>query len=874
MIRRHSSPLAIAVLLGALALFGGMSGVGLGQQTGRVNDLRFSEQEELTRLTVLFEGPLDYLVIPNMKEKWIELQLIHTSIVDDFLGMSYSDGRIEKIEVTRATADQVAVRIFLRSVNSSFYHHRYETPPSVSLDIRSRQGVIQMNFGPEGMPEDLPPEDAPVVVAGFDKGIEEPKEAEPAIAPTPIPFEPLLTPEEEAEFNAQTEFAAREEYVNALKIFQDRKYKQAAALLSDFIQFNPESPHVEDAYFLLGDAMFEIVKREKILYRENIDVYRVASSKFPESPKRQKARLRIGDLYRFQNLLLEAKGEYGNLIRRFPDSPYVAQVLVSRSSIYLEEKKYQRALNDLERVLLIHPFSTAARDAKFQIAQAFFEQNDFATAMEIFEKTAKRFPTYPKRRPTILFQIAESFFQVQRYKEALSNFIDVVNLFPLHELAPKAVNRVGDTYMALGKKKAGVQMYASTIHRYPGKEETITAQLKLENIRIEDPTLVPSQPVFQVELEEDPLKVYQRIIQKAKKGPDEMEAYYRKSLVYADRNRYGEAVLTLKRLLSKYPEGTLSEEAFEEVRLNLFHLINNFYDQEGFFVVLFTYVEHFDPFLKEIVRPNILVKIADSFRRMGLWDRALETYDRVLEYDPKGTWNEHVELNKTRIHLQKDQYGEAEKSARIFTFRHSGSPLIVDAEFLLAEALYSQNRFGEAIEQFHHSQDVLRANPPKRERGILPTVILRLPYYEFLLANSYKETGRNNLAVIHYQRAIQSFMDLQKAELELRSIEVPEPFFVVQSRYQIVDSLYLMDQYRRAIQEAQGTLDQYPEKPNSSWLRYIISASFRALNQDEDSTNELNELLAKDQSSIVSKVAESKIQTQEWEKKNSSLFAF
>jgi TolA-binding protein len=571
---------------------------------------------------------------------------------------------------------------------------------------------------------------------------------------------------------------------------------------------------------------------------------------------------------------VEAKAEYGNLLRNYPDSPYVAQTLVNRSAIFIEEKKYQRALNDLERVLLIHPFSTAARDAKFQIAQAFFEQNDFTTAIQIFEETSKQFPAYPKRRPAILFQIAESFYQVKRYPEALANFLDVVNLFPTHELAPKAVNRAGDTYIALGQKKSGVRMYASTLQRYPDKEEILTAQLKLENVRLEDPDLVPSQPVFKIGLEPDPLKVYQGIIQKAKEGPDEMEAYYRKSLVYRDQAQYGEAVLTLKTLLEKYPKGALSGEAFEEVRYNLFQLIERYYAQEGFFVVLFTYVDHFDPFLKGIVRPDILVKIADSFRQMGLWDRALETYDRVLENDPEKTWNEHVELNKSRIHLEKDQFDDAEKSARLFTFRYPQSPLIADAEFLLAEALYAQNRFGEAVDQFHIAQDVLRANPPKRERGLLPAVLLRVPYYEFLLANAYKSLQRNNLAVIHYQRAVQSFRDLKKAELELRGVEVPEPFYVVQSRYQIVDSLYLMDQYRRAIQEARETLDQYPEDPNASWLRYIVSASYRALHQDEDSGNELKELLAKDQTSIVSKVAESKIQTQEWEKKNRSLFAF
>lgn len=866
------------ILLGILLLVGWLPILALGQKDGHVTDLRFTKEDQLTRLNVLFEGPLEYTVVPNLKEKWIELRLLHTAINDEFLNLAYSDDRIEGIQVTQKPENEVDVRIQLKNVNTTFFHQRTENPPSVALDIRSRKGMIQMKFGKEGA--EAPPPPAPegeLVVAGFTA--EEPlppPEAEimPAGKPAPVAFAPLLSPEEETQLKAKYSKAGRKEYETALKMYHDKKYLESAKLLSDFIQFNKESPLVERAFFLLGDAMFEHAKQEKTNYREALDVYRVALSKFPLSKYREKATLRMGDLYKFQKLFLEAKAEYSTFLRKYPNSPFVAQVLTSRAEIFIAERKFQLAYNDLEKVLLIYPFSLSARDAQFQIGSAFFESGDFKTAAEIYDDTVKRFPTYPRRFPEILYRIAESFYQVKRYGDAMKDFLDLVNLFPTSDLAGKSMYRIGDSFVGQGNLKDGIRIYDAVVQRYKGKPEAVTAKLRLENLRQTNPELLPDQPAFKIDMSKDSLRAYDEIISRTKEGPDQMEAFYQKALVYSQRKQYGEAILTLKLLLQKYPKGSLNQQAFQEIQDLLLTLIQQFYDQEGFFVVLLTYVDHFDPFLKGINRPDILVKIADSFRRMGLLDRALQTYDRVEAMDPKGKWKDHVAFNRARIYLLKEQYEETEKSARFFLSRYPESPWIPDAEFLLAESYYLENRFNEAIAQFHIAIETVQKNPPQRQLGILPSVLIRYPYDLYLLGNAYKEVKRHNLAVYYHRMAIQSFEDMQRAEMDYRGITLPEPYYVAQSYYLIVDSLYLMEQYRQAIEAAEEAIDRYPDHENNSWARYIISGSYKAINLDEDSTEQLKELLDKDKTSIVGKVAQGTVNNDEWEKKNSSLFAF
>ena len=647
-----------------------------------------------------------------------------------------------------------------------------------------------------------------------------------------------------------TKFEERGMYNEGLKLYQDGKYEEAIAKLKEFTSFYPEGKFSENAFYLIGDAYYNLAQKDDTKYQLTIDAYKSATYKFPKSSKREMALLRIGKLYANMKFYIEAKASLQTLINEFPNGKYAPQSLINKAEILMDEKKYKEAHKQLERVLVLYPFSTVVRDATFKIADSYFIEKDYVRAEELYREAVKKWPTFPKANPSVMSRIGEAYFINGKYKDARDTFFDLINLFPKDEFAAHAMARIGDTYYKEGKNLDAVFLYAEAISRYPESEDIYSIRMKMANVGVETPNLVGISAIFDYAPYIEPMNTYQDVIIKNPSKPQVQEAMFKKGSILSSENRYVEAIIAFKDLLSKYPEEITSEEVKASIRDTFFKIIDTYHAQKGFYSLLLTYYKNFDPFLKilgtkDIKDPKILFKIGDTYQQMGLYSKAIETYDAVLKYDSKGVYKRDISFRTGEVYYLQERYADAEKQLKIFLTNYPDSEMADDARWIMGDSFYNQGKFKEAITEYNL---YIKKRPKEFKTAKV--------YYN--LASSYKNIKAIQQSINSYIQAIE-ILKLSKRE-DAQGV-------IVDGEYQILDSLFKMGRYVEAIEAADRLAITYPGDKRAEWALYIAANSYEKLNKEDKSIVTLTKLAEIAKGGFYGNIASAEIKNLEWKNK-------
>lgn len=660
----------------------------------------------------------------------------------------------------------------------------------------------------------------------------EPKEAPPSTAAMPV-----------------TKFEGRDMYNEGLKLYQNGKQDEAIAKLKEFTSFYPEGKFSENAFYLIADAYYNLAQKDDTKNQLTIDAYKSATYKFPKSSKREMALLRIGKLYANMKFYIEAKASLQTLINEYPNGKYAPQSLINKAEILMDEKKYKEAHKQLERVLVLYPFSTVVRDATFKIADSYFIEKDYIRAEELYRESVKKWPTFPKANPKVMFNIGETYFINGKYKDARDTFFDLINLFPKDEFAAHALARIGDTYHKDGKNLDAVFLYAEAISRYPESEDIYSIRMKMANVGVEAPNLVGSSVIFNYTPYIEPMNTYKDVIIKNPSEPQVQEAMFKKGSILSSENRYVEAIIAFKDLLSKYPEEIRTEEVKASIRDTFFKIIDTYHAQKGFYSLLLTYYKNFDPFLKilmtkDINDPKILFKIGDTYQQMGLYSKAIETYDAVLKYDSKGVYKRDISFRTGEVYYLQERYADAERQLRIFLKSYPDSEMADDARWIIGDSLYNEGKFKEAITEYN-------LYIKKRSKEFKTAKV----YYN--LASSYKNIKAFKESINSYKQAIE-ILKLSKEDTQ---------GIIVDGEYQILDSLFKMGRYVEAIETADKLAMTYPGDKRAEWALYIAANSYERLKKEDKSIVTLTKLAEIAKGGFYGNIASAEIKNLEWKNK-------
>lgn len=212
---------------------------------------------------------------------------------------------------------------------------------------------------------------------------------------------------------------------------------------------------------------------EKKDYLRALEAFRIITLNYPTSDMVDDALYNLGEAHRLLKEYPVAAVTYRRLIRDFPQSPYApdaqynmaVSIFEQSSPVALTQDKTYEAIRELQIFLDEYPDSEVALKAQellqkcfdklaekdYRIGHLYFKLKDWEAARLYFHELVAEFPSSSWATPA-RFEIAESYAQEKNWQDALMQFEVFLELYPKHELAPKASLRLDEIKSQLAQQ--------------------------------------------------------------------------------------------------------------------------------------------------------------------------------------------------------------------------------------------------------------------------------------------------------------------------------------------------------------------------------------------------------------------------------------
>lgn len=228
-----------------------------------------------------------------------------------------------------------------------------------------------------------------------------------------------------------------------LKAEAERKYKQALIICDEIVGEAQRlgGRTLEETYVQLWKIYFEM---------DNLDLAAAMSQRlqrdFPNSEFVDAAMLSLGHVARKKNDLQRAIGIYTSIIR-MEKTPLKGEAQFGIAECYEDMAKaaegtaqtqmLDRSFQEYKLVYDRYPDSGRVGEAVAKMANYYYQQKDYARAIDVFESVLKSQPD-AKYLDVILFNYGRCLYRMGKKKEARQQFDNLIGDFPESQLAADA----------------------------------------------------------------------------------------------------------------------------------------------------------------------------------------------------------------------------------------------------------------------------------------------------------------------------------------------------------------------------------------------------------------------------------------------------
>jgi len=814
--------IAGAVIATAFGWLGGAGAVPAPQATrNNIMSADLKTEADISVMTLTLESPAKYRIEPLTAKSMYLVVFPGSSHSPALEYKAFGDIRIKRADFYQRNVKDAVVEIVLKDMKTSIFHSLSPDGRTLTVRFKGRKELLSLTVDPTSPGE---------------------KEAK-------AKRDDELTRKSLNLYNN----SGKVEFKEALEDYRKQDYKSAIPKLEAFIERFPQSVYLEKAYFLRAEAFYMITAKQKKFIGRAIDAYQDVTSKYPDSEGNARARVRLADLYSAQEMDVEALAIYENVMKAYPGSKYALHGMLGRARIYLGRKLYYEAYNELEKILLLYPESKEVKDARFQIAQAYYLRAKYEDALKVFESSNKKWPSYVKTDRLALYRFADSNYRLKNYPRAKELFIELMNIFPETPEGKEAVNRLADIYLDAGDVRASVKLLGIQARRIPDEPSGLESRLRLAALgQYPDKVITPAEAtVMPYNDYFNPLATYNDIIKKHPTEIQSREALYQKAKLYNRQSRHIESIVSLKALIKKFPEVGTSKQVLDLIGVNLYALVRGFHGQDGYFAVLYTYYDHFDPFFKDLKDPEILMAVGDAYYEMGIFERSLEKFveaDRLADSAP---FKDRIAYGEGRAHAALQKNDDAVANLNRFMGPLGKSPYAADALHVLGGVYEEKKDYPAAIAAYERAITLEKDGP-------------MATYSAYRAGLLYKNGGL-------YRKAIQSF----QAAIDKFKMEPPfDDYYLMDSHFQLMEAAYRSGMYPDAVKYSEEAQRMYPEAVQVRWARFVKSDSEARLSNDEKAVATLKALAKEDATSVYGHVAMASVGLVEWKEKNRNLFPY
>jgi len=258
--------------------------------------------------------------------------------------------------------------------------------------------------------------------------------------------------------------------------------------------------------------------------------------------------------------------------------------------------------------------------------------------------------------------------------------------------------------------------------------------------------------------------------------------------------------------------------------------------------ILYSYSDFSSLSLGEINNLKTVMQIGEAYQSIGMFPQALRFYERVKKLDSKNIYRDRIFLNLGSIHLEQNNFKEAELVARSFLKNYPNSEQVPDALKLLASSHSGRKQYNKALRVY---------------KKLLTRPGGNISETHYLLAETYQNLNNLPSAINEYRQAIKTFDRTAKIV----------PNTIRKAYYSLGFALFQSKKYAQAAKSLEAARRLFPEQPHTDWADYLLVESYDHLKNPSKAAATLNTLLeSKDTDELLKQAAESKLKVLDWEK--------
>ncbi len=628
-----------------------------------------------------------------------------------------------------------------------------------------------------------------------------------------------------AELNIRSVYADAERLARANQISEaiatfGNVYKLANVYESNFGNFHALGIQ---SLFRQADLMQRSVEKSRGKnYHRVIEAYqtamRIAKQKDIDIDLFPNALLQIGQSYRQMNFFFEANRTFDRLQKEHPHTVEAIEAYFWRAVGHLDQQKWEEAIKALRQYLRGGPKPHRIAASHYRMGQAFYHLQDYAKAKEAFNRAKVIDPQYPFDKPELLFHMGESYYETADYTSARHAFRLLLERYPDADFSKFVALRLGDFLRDEGKELEAIEVYKKAASSFQ-QEIQLLGNLRIADIYAKRPYSNDYQRA---------LKIYDKALDFIADPSLQKEILLRKGLTLTTFGHYLEAVKTLKNFQDTFPDSLYvqNQTVQKTIQENLKGELDARFQNDQFLEVLGLYQDYRSDF-KDFQMPISLLQVGESFRQLGLYDDAIETFS-LISKDELGGVKELGQIHTAFALAEKGDSEVAIQQFRTFLNQYPQSLYQLDAHKQLAGLLTEKRRYSEALDAYHTTIDLYQqsGDPLKTER---------IPHLYYAKAKLHTELGQHRQAAEAYHQVAKRYQHTISGE-----VGKDTPFYIAMSLFLEADSLYELEKNQQALEAFQQAIDLYQNSKHAEiqdriqWSRYKIGTLQERMGKDQE----------------------------------------
>jgi TolA-binding protein len=466
----------------------------------------------------------------------------------------------------------------------------------------------------------------------------------------------------------------------AESFYRAGQYVQAQTAFKKFIDDYPKSVRIPEAFYFLAEVAFYTAD-----YANAIVLYRKTLSLIEKSPSVATNELKnychagIGWSYLKDNKLEEAQREF-----------FVAQendaILLGRAAVKFTQNDFDSALELYDRLISRYPASRYLLDALLGKAETLYSRNSFEETVALYREIIDKFSNlkdFKDNETKIHYGLAWSLLKIGQFQEALKEFEKISKQSNDEIVKISALCQMGDTYQETKAFDKAIEIYNTLLKDYPDSLYSDYVQFQV------------AVSLYKQERLEAAILAFRSLLDNFPKTKLRAKVQYYLGLIYFQQANYQGAVDLLNSFVKESKDFNLKGDS-------LYLLASSYYNLGQYKQALVT----FERIFKENVKKNEKLsqaaeyEIANCLYQLGKENDALSRFYAFLRKHPKSNTCGDILYWIGEYYMAKDNLEVARRYFRRLISEYPKHELCSSALYNIAVSYLESERFKAALKAF------------------------------------------------------------------------------------------------------------------------------------------------------------------------------